>query len=164
MSMLLYLIFDTKEKFDYIIKKYNWAENQYELVRDDHLSDYCICAYYGNGSYTDGIGEYDILSYSIMGSQMYLLNNLVSGINQEKSKELSTTYYDAVETLNNVVKWSNFVKDNIDLLEHIGFLLSWDAEGNDFSDVVFAKKEYSRLELIDFLTVQEDVVLWITKG
>lgn len=76
---------------------------------------------------------------------------------------MTTTYYGVVETLNNVVKWSNFVKDNINLLEHIGFLLNWDAEGNNFSNVVFAKKEYSRLELIDFLTAQEDVVLWVTK-
>ncbi|MGN1135751.1 MAG: hypothetical protein ACI4SF_05975 [Oscillospiraceae bacterium] len=162
MSMLLHLIFDTKEKLDYVIKKYNWTESQYELVRDDFLSNYCVCAYYGNGSYTDGIGEYDILSYSIMGSQMYLLNDLVSRIDQRKSTELTTTYYSVVETLNNVVKWSNFVKDNIALLEHIGFLLNRDAEGNSFSNVVFAKKEYYRLELIDFLTVQEDVVLWIT--
>ena len=67
-----------------------------------------------------------------------------------------------MSVLDNVIEWADFIRDNINTLNNIGFLLHWDVD-DDFSRVVFAQKDYSHLKIIDLLTVQEDVVLWITK-
>ncbi len=165
MSIQLYLVFNSITQYENVKKKYNWEDSWSEIVDTDTircLKKYCVCAFYGDNGFTHGIGSWQYLTYSILGNSRHQLNQYVNEINQISVNELKTTYHDVMSVLDNVIEWVDFIRDNINTLNNIGFLLHWDVD-DDFSRVVFAQKDYSHLKIIDLLTVQEDVVLWITK-
>ena len=160
MSMQLYLVFDSNEKCRYIAEKYQWTEDEYEIIdTEEHLQEHCVCAYYGESGFTHGIGEYECIIAAEQKNFIPRLHKhkLISRTDNEEAAEMTHVYRDTI--LEDIANWSVFIRENIDVLNGIGFLPHWDV--CDFSGVVFEKKPYSQAELIDLLTVREDVVLWI---
>ncbi|MGN1101910.1 MAG: hypothetical protein ACI4RG_06925 [Huintestinicola sp.] len=162
MSSQLYLIFRSDEECRAIREKYGPDDIRTEIIpAEKGLEGYTILAYYGEGSLTDGFGEMRALASENRDCVKLLLNGRAAEADERSAERLTSLFRKSVTILENIARWSAFLRENIVELGAVGFLIHYDCS-RDFSDVSFDEKHFKSLTFEDMLSLKENTVLWVT--
>ena len=162
MSSQLYLIFGSAEDCRATREKYGWDDIRTELIPTEKgLEGYTVLAYYGEGSLTDGFGEMRALASENGECVKLLLRGRAAEADGRTAEWLTSPFRKSVNILENIARWSVFIRENIGELGAVGFLIHYDCS-RDFSDVCFDARRFDSLTFEDMLNLKENTVLWIT--
>lgn len=162
MSSQLYLIFRSDEDCRATREKYGWDDIRTEIISAKKgLEGYSVLAYYGEGTLTDGFGEMRALASENRECVKLLLNGQVSKTDRRTTERLTDPFHNSVIILENIARWSAFLRENIGELSAVGFLIHYDCNW-DFSDVSFDERHFNSLTFEDMLRLKENTVLWVT--
>lgn len=162
MSRQLYLIFRSEEDCGATREKYGWDDIRTEIIpAEKGLDGYTVLAYYGEGRLTDGFGEMRALASENRDCVKLLLNGRAAEADERSAERLTSLFRKSVNILENITRWSAFLRENIGELGEVGFLIHYDCSW-DFSDVLFDEKSFKSLTFEDMLSLKENTVLWVT--
>lgn len=162
MSSQLYLIFRSEEDCRATREKYGWDDIRTELIpAEKGLEGYTVLAYYGEGSLTDGFGEMRALASENGECVKLLFCGRAAEADKRTAERLTSPFRKSVIILENITRWSAFLRENIGELGAVGFLIHYDCS-RDFSDVSFDERHFKSLTFEDMLRLKENTVLWVT--